>query len=306
MKALVTGGAGFIGSHITRSLLERENVSEVIVYDNLSVGDKVKVPKEAVFTWGDIRDADKLRESLRGVDIVFHEAAFVSIRGSFDLIKYDLEVNDLGTLKLLEASRDSGVSKVIMASSMAVYSDSVSLPVKETDHTTPVSPYGFSKLKGEYYCKLFSERYGLKTVVLRYFNTYGIGQTLSDYVGVISIFINQALNNRPITIFGDGAQTRDFVYVEDIAEANMLAAFSDVEGIYNIASGEERSINEIADYIMSETNHKKKEYLKPPPGEVKRIVADISKARRGLGFEPRGKIRNILPDIIESWKGKEK
>ena len=299
MRALVTGGAGFIGSHITRRLLEREDVSEVIAYDNLSVGDKQNVPKDAVFTWGDIRDADKLKEALKGVDLVFHDAAFVSIRGSFNLIEYDLDVNDLGTLKVLEASRDAGVSKVIMASSMAVYAKSVPLPVKETDETTPLSPYGFSKLKGEYYCKLFSEMYGLKTAVLRYFNTYGIGQTLSDYVGVISIFINQVLRNKPITIFGDGTQTRDFVYVGDIAEANILAAFSDAGGTYNIASGEERSINEIAENIMSETGHKLKEYLESPPGEVQRIVADISKAKELLGYDPKTQISEGIRNFVD-------
>ncbi len=306
MKAVVTGGAGFVGSRIVHCLLQRRDVSEVVVLDNLSVGEKSNIPTDAVFQWGDIRDKDNLKKILDGASLVFHNAAFVSIRASFDLIHHDLEVNDIGTLNVLETARDLNIPKVVLASSMAVYGHPMQLPVKEPDAVMPISPYGYSKLKSEYYGHLFRQRYGLKTVILRYFNTYGTKQTLSDYVGVISIFINQMLQNTPITIFGDGTQTRDFIHVEDVAKANILAAFSDAEGIFNVASGQEISINQIVKWIQEETGYDKLEYKDAPPGEISRISADISKARKELHFEPEGNLQSVLPEIIQWWKEKNK
>jgi UDP-glucose 4-epimerase len=305
VKVAVTGGAGFIGQHLVKKLVQRNDVSEVVVLDNLSVGKRENVAQDAILRWCDIRDKDDLLENLAGVDVVFHQAAFVTIRGSFSRLRYDLHVNDLGTLNVLESARDSHVSKVVVASSMAVYGQPRSLPVRETDCSMPISPYGFSKLKGEFYCELFRRMYGLKTVALRYFNTYGAGQTLSDYVGVLSIFINQAIKGQPLTIYGDGRQTRDFVHVDDVADANILAGFGDAEGTFNIASGKEISINEIAEWVMRETSCPEKVHLASPPGEINRIVADISKAKRELGFEPRGELRNTLSELIDWWKGRQ-
>ena len=304
MKFVVTGGAGFIGSHVAKRLVGLKR-GEVYVIDNLSVGDRTNVPPGARFCWGDIRDKRSFEHVLDGAEVVFHNAAFVSIRGSFSMIRHDTEVNDIGTLNVLEACRDHGVSKVIFASSMAVYAPSGIQPIKESSQALPISPYGFSKLKGEFYCKLFREQYGLKTVILRYFNTYGIGQTPSDYVGVITIFINQALNNKPITIFGNGEQTRDFVFVEDVASANIEAAFRDVEGTFNIGGGREVNINSIADYIMETVGFNKRVYVDAPPGEIKRMVADISRAKEQLGIDPEENLKNRIFEIAGWWKNRQ-
>jgi UDP-glucose 4-epimerase len=304
MKFVVTGGAGFIGSHIAKQLVGLKR-GEVYVIDNLSVGDRTNVPPGARFCRGDIRDKGSFEHVLDGAEMVFHNAAFVSIRGSFSMIRHDIEVNDIGTLNVLEACRDHGVSKVIFASSMAVYAPSGNQPIKESSLTLPVSPYGFSKLKGEFYCRLFREQFGLKTVILRYFNTYGVGQTPSDYVGVITIFINQALNNKPVTIFGNGEQTRDFVFVEDVASANIEAAFRDVEGTFNIAGGREVNINGIADYVMEATGFDKRAYVDAPPGEIRRMVADISRTKEQLGIEPEVNLKKRVFEIAGWWKNRQ-
>lgn len=299
-RALVTGGCGFIGSHIVEKLLE--NGKEVIVYDNLSVGKKENISESVRLVEGDIRDLDSLKRVMKGIDIVFHNAAFVSIRNSFDKIREDLENNSIGTLNVLEAASDAGVKKFIFGSSMAVYGEPEFLPVNENHNLMPVSPYGHSKMMGELYCKIFEERCGLKTICLRYFNTYGVRQTLSDYVGVVTIFVNNVFMNKPMKIFGGGNQTRDFVSVEDIANANILAANLDVSNeCINIGSGKEISINEIADMVKSNIKGDV-EYVEEVPGDVKRIVADISKAKKLLGYSPRGNFKEQLPKIINWWK----
>ena len=171
----------------------------------------------------------------------------------------------------------------------------------------PISPYGFSKLRGELYCKIFQDKFGLDTTVLRYFNTFGIRQTPSDYVGVTTTFINQALSGKPLTIFGDGKQTRDFVWVKDIARANVLAAFSKKSKgeIFNIASGQEISINNIADSINKYTGNSKV-YVSKPGGEISRIRADIARAKKVLGYKPEGELLIMLPSLINWWKDKSR
>lgn len=305
-RALVTGGAGFIGSHIVKKIIELEK--EVTVLDNLSVGAEENLPlnvKNVKFIQGDIRDKKILQESMKDCDVVFHNAAFVSIRGSFTEVRKDLENNCLGTLNVLEAAVDNNVKKLIFASSMAVYGETKSLPAKETDTVNPMSPYGLSKLRGEMYCRIFEERYGLKTISLRYFNTYGIGQTESSYVGVITTFINQVLKNEPLTIFGDGKQTRDFVWVEDVAKANMLAADLNISNkIFNVASGVETSINQIADMLIRINGSGAKTFTKVPKGEMKRIVAHTDRIKK-IGYCPEGVLEEILPKIWKHWKNKK-
>lgn len=301
-KILITGGAGFIGSHIAEELVKSKK-GEVIVFDNLSVGKKENIPKGCRFIKGDIRNEAAITKATKGVDVIFHDAAFVSIRASFDMLKHEVDNNVCGMLNVLEATVENKVKKLVFASSMAVYGEPKLLPVEEDSQLRPISPYGFSKLRGELYCKIFQDKFGLDTTVLRYFNTFGIRQTPSDYVGVTTTFINQALAGRPLTIFGNGKQTRDFVWVKDIARANMLAAFSKKSRgeIFNIASGNEISINDIADAINKYTGGSKK-YLSVPGGEISRIRADISKAKKVLGYKPEGDLLVMLPDLVHWWK----
>ena len=300
MRFLVTGGAGFIGSHIAKMLVDK---GDVVVFDNLSVGAKENVPMGCKLIVEDIRNRVKLSEAMKDVDVVFHNAAFVSIRGSFERLREELDINCLGTLNVLETASDQGVKKVIFASSMAVYGEPKRLPVDESHPLNPVSPYGLSKLRGELYCRIFDENQGLKSVILRYFNTYGIGQTPSPYVGVITTFINQALSKKPLTVFGDGNQTRDFVWVEDVARANVSAAFSNVSGTFNIGRGAEFSINQLADMIINHSGGSRV-YLDKPAGEINRIFADISKAKELLNYNPKGKLEKLLPLLIDWWRKK--
>lgn len=302
MKFLITGGAGFIGSHIAKELL-KTNKGDVVVFDNLSVGKKENIPKGCNLIKGDIRNENQIKKAMKGIDIVFHNAAFVSIRGSFekDKLKEEIETNCTGTLNVLNAAATNKVKKIVFASSMAVYGEPPNVIVKESDSVIPWSPYGLSKLKGELYCKAFKEKFAINYVVLRYFNTFGIGQTPSPYVGVTTTFINQALEKKPLTVFGDGTQTRDFVSVRDIAKANILAAFSDVNGTFNIGSGKETSVNQIADKII-EILGGKKINVENPLGEITRICADITKAKQKLGYVPTTNILKELSRLIDWWK----
>lgn len=301
MKVLITGGAGFIGSHIAEEVLKSKKDCKVIVYDNLSVGKMQNVPKECTFIEGDIRDKQKMIETMKGVDIVFHNAAFVSIRGSFEKIRETMESNFVGTLNVLEACVEAGVKKIIFASSMDVYGEPEYVPVDESHPLKTKSPYGLSKITGELMCKIFKEKHGLGYVVLRYFNTYGTRQTLSSYVGVTTIFINKTLKGEPLTIFGDGKQTRDYVWVNDVAKANVLAAFSNVTGIFNVGSGIETSVNQIAEAVIKNLGGKKT-YIDAPQGEIKRMVADMTKAKKVLNFEPSTTLEQKIPELIDWWK----
>jgi len=219
-RALVTGGAGFIGSHLSRALL-KEGL-EVTILDNLSVGKKENIPGGCKFIHGDIRSIKDVKGALEGIDIVFHEAARVSIRSSVAMFYEDAEHNILGTLNVLKCCMKSSVKKIVYASSMAVFADCDSpRQINEEYPKEPLSPYGISKLASEKYCYQFSYDTGIHCHVLRYFNTYGVGQTLSPYVGVITIFINRLIEGKPPVIFGDGEQRRDFVHVSDIVSANI-------------------------------------------------------------------------------------
>lgn len=300
MKFLVTGGAGFIGSHIAQKLINSQK-GKVVIFDNLSTGKKENIPSGCEFVEADIRDKEKLRQAMEKVDIVFHEAAFVSVRGSFEKPEDELNINCCGTLNVLEAASKQNVKKIIFASSRTVYGKPKYFPIDEKHPLNPISPYGLSKVRGELYCQIFEENYGITPIILRYFNVYGIRQTFSSYAGVITRFINQALNKKPLTIYGSGEQTRDYVWVEDVAQANLSAAFSNSKGIFNIGKSKEISVNQIADMIFKHLGKREKVYLDKPAGEVKRALADISKAEKLLNYKPSGEILEILPSLID-WQ----
>lgn len=301
-KALVTGGAGFIGSHIASRL--RKAGMAVAVIDDLSMGSLDNLPSGVEFHHGSILDPEAMKKALKGVDVVFHNAAKVSIRNSFDDIYGDTETNVLGTVNVLREAGRAGIKKFIFASSMAVYGEGASLPVTEDGALEPISPYGAGKLAAEAYVAQLAKYYGFESVVLRYFNTYGPGQTLTPYVGVITIFINSLLQGRPPMVFGSGEQVRDFVYVGDVAEANMLAMKSAVNGaVVNVGTGRGTSVNDIASLLISRLGPGLEPVRAPlPMGEPKDSVADITRAKRLLGFEPNTRVEHAITEVIESVK----
>jgi len=298
--ALVTGGAGFIGSHIVDELL-KEGL-RVVVYDNFSMGIEENITKSnsLKIVKGDILDFNKLNDAMKGIDIVFHEAAKVTVRNSVSNFLEDAETNILGTLNVIKGIINNNVKKMVYASSMAVYGEK-NTSLNETDMPSPLSPYGISKHTAEIYCMNASKNFGFNCICLRYFNVYGPRQTFTPYVGVIQIFINKLLNAEPLIIFGDGNQVRDFIYVEDIAYANILAMKTDINrGIFNIGTGRGITINEIAKILKEKINPEiGLKYEPGKPEELKHSIANISKARKLLGFEPKGFIEDKIDKVIE-------
>lgn len=301
--ALVTGGAGFIGSHIAEKLLE-EGIS-VTVVDNLSVGLRCNVPERAQFVEGDVRDLTLMKRLAKEADVIFHQAAKVSIRASVKECYEDAETNLMGTLNVLRACNQSRVKKFIYASSMAVYSDlQEPAPVKEDVQKEPISPYGVAKLASERYCLLMCKNHGIDCVVLRYFNTFGPRQTFTPYVGVITIFINRLLQGKEPVIFGDGQQIRDFVFVGDIARANILAMKSDVsDTVLNIGTGNGTTVCEIADLLTSRINPEiVSVHGEEQTGELKISFADISRAKDKIGYFPEWTLEEKIDEVIEYIK----
>lgn len=298
-KALVTGGAGFIGSHTVEKLVGRGLHS--IVLDDLSVGTSKNLPREAELIDGDITDPVVVRRALAGVDVVFHLAARVSIRDSFRGFVEDVKTNVMGTVNILKCLEGTSVKKFVYASSMAVYGDARCLPIDETHPLKPTSPYGISKCASENYVSCFCRQLGIESVALRYFNTYGPRQTLTPYVGVITIFIQKLLNGEDVPVFGDGTQVRDFVCVEDVANANLLAM--DYEGAcenFNIGTGVATSINSLAEHLKTIMKQPAPiHHLPAQPGEPASSVADSSLARRELGFSARWRLEEKLSEVIE-------
>jgi UDP-glucose 4-epimerase len=304
-KALVTGGAGFIGSHITEMLL-MEGV-ETVVLDNFSTGRRENVPKGARVVEGDINDERILESVIKGMDIVFHNAALVSIRNSFDNFFNDLKTNLMGTAAILQAMAKNNVHKIIYASSMAVYADSQRLPIKENFPLDPASPYGISKLASERYCLLIGKYHDIDAICLRYFNTYGPRQTLTPYVGVITIFINRILKSQPPAIFGDGNQVRDFIYVKDVARANILAMKSSLKrGVFNIGTAKGTSVNQIAQLLLKKIGSRLNPiHVAPQAQEPGDSIADIKRAKEMLGFVPEDRLEDKITEVIEWWKNRE-
>ena len=295
--ALVTGGAGFIGSHLTRALLA--DGRRVTVLDNLSVGRRDAVPGGARFVHGDLRDEAAVADALNGVECVFHLAAQVTIRGSFDRFHEDLDTNVMGTARLLRAVDPARVKWFTFASSMAVYADAASpSPIDESHLKRPLSPYGVGKLAAEDVAAQILEARGIPFTATRFFNTYGPGQSYTPYVGVLTIFVTRLLRGEPITIFGDGEQQRDFIHVHDIV-AGAMATPGKEPGRYNLGTGRGTSLNELAAMVLAKlAPAARPRYAPAQPGELRFSVADISAARRALGFAPTHELRQDLDDVI--------
>jgi UDP-glucose 4-epimerase len=295
----VTGGAGFIGSHLTRALLA--DGRRVTVLDNLSVGRREVVPEGARFVHGDIRDEAAIADALAGVDCVFHLAAQVTIRGSFDRFHEDLDTNVMGTARLLRAVDGAHVKWFTLASSMAVYSDAGSpAPIDEAHPKRPLSPYGVGKLAAEDVSHQILEARGVPFTATRFFNTYGPGQTYTPYVGVLTIFITRLLRGESITIFGDGQQQRDFIHVTDIV-AGTMATPGREPGRYNLGTGKGTTLNQLAAMVIAKlAPGQKATHADAPAGELRFSVADISAARSALGFSPTRSLEQDLDDVI-AW-----
>jgi len=303
-KALVTGGAGFIGHHLSAALLARG--LEVTVLDDLSVGRRENVPAGARFVQGDVRDPEAVTVALAGADCVFHEAAVVSIRASVEGFVRDADVNLTGTLNLLQCMADGGVQKAVFASSMAVYADSERpVPLGEGAPLAPISPYGIAKLAAERYWLMMCAHHGLSGTVLRYFNTYGPGQTPTPYVGVITIFINRLLRGEIPVIYGDGEQRRDFVHVDDVVAANLAVLDGEAGGLtLNVGTGQATSVNEIARALIAELKPgAEPRYAPEQEGEMRNAVADVSAIRAALGWSPR-RPRVDFADVVSWWRAR--
>jgi nucleoside-diphosphate-sugar epimerase len=305
MKALITGGAGFIGSHIAERLARSGH--SVAVLDNFSSGKRGNFDdfesQVEVFE-GDIRDPKRLAEAARGRDIVFHEAAIVSVPYSVEHPLETHDVNVLGTLQVLEAARRAKVRRVVFASSAAVYGDEPVLPKVETMPPRPITPYGVEKITAEHYLRTFSAIYGLETVALRYFNVFGPRQDpTSPYSGVISVFVDRALRGEALTIFGDGKASRDFVYVADVVDANIAAAMGpreDVSGeVFNVARGRKTTLDELAGALGRIVDRELSViYAAPRLGDIAHSLADVTKAERGLGVRAKVGVEEGLRELV--------
>ena len=289
---LVTGGAGFIGSHLVEGLLARGD--QVRVLDNLSSGkleNLSSILDQVELLEGDIQDEAIVRQAVAGVDIVFHLAAMVSVPQSMAQPRQAELINSVGTLTILQAAQASGVQRLVLSSTCAIYGDEPALPKTEAMVPCPKSPYAISKLTAEQYCRLFSEAFELETVVLRYFNVYGPRQDpFSPYSGVISIFVDKMSMGKPVTIFGDGEQTRDFVFVSDVVRANLLAAVvPEAAGqLFNIGTGRAITVNHLFDSLSGILSYTGKPAYQPPrAGDVRHSYADSGRARSVLGWQPR-------------------
>lgn len=301
MRVLVTGGAGFIGSHIVEHL---QGQADIRVLDNLRSGHRRNLQGlNADFIEGSILDRPLVRQAMVGVDYVFHLAAMISVPESMERPCECTEINTLGTLVILEEAARAGVKKLTLSSSAAIYGDNPVTPKLETMLPEPKSPYAISKLDGEYYCGLFTREGRLQTACLRYFNVFGPRQDpRSQYAAAVPIFIEKARRNEPITVYGDGEQTRDFIYVKDIAAANVYFATQSARtGVFNVAYGRKITINALAHTIRQLTGSRSEiRYAAERPGDVKHSMAAVDKLR-DAGFTPTGTLQDGLAATVRSF-----
>lgn len=300
-KVLVTGGAGFIGSNLVKQLLQEGN--SVTVLDNFMSGFRSNLDSLPYvhLIEGDVRDKNSVENAMRGNEVVFHLAASVGNQRSLYNPIRDAEINVLGTLNVLEAARKEGVRKIVTSSSAGIFGELKILPIKEDHPTEPDSTYGCTKLCEEKLCLAYAKIYSINTVCLRYFNVYGPNQRFDAYGNVIPIFVFRMLRDDPIQIFGDGEQTRDFVHVEDVVQANLKSANAlEVNGAFNIASGSRITINRLVEIIAGYSkNPIKVEHRPERPGDVRHSLADISAANKKLNYIPTVDLERGIKDYIE-------
>jgi UDP-glucose 4-epimerase len=305
MQALVTGGAGFIGSNIVKLLIDEGHT--VTVLDNLLSGyrENLNPFPQVRFIAGDIRDPQAVAEACAGAEVIFHLAASVGNKRSIDLPLDDAEINVLGTLQILEAARAHGPRKVVISSSAGIFGELKTLPIKEDHPIAPISPYGATKLAAEKLGLAYAGLYDLEVVALRYFNVYGVNQRYDAYGNVIPIFAHRILHHQPITIFGDGEQTRDFINVADVARANYQAGMAvGVSGAFNLGSATRISINKLAALLYATVAAEPQITYGPPrPGDVRDSLADIRAAQTAFGFQPRVELENGLREYMTWAKG---
>lgn len=305
MRVLVTGGAGFIGSHIVEHF---QGKAEVRVLDNLRSGHRRNLDGfEVEFIEGDICDREAVKKAMVGVDYVFHLAAMISVPESMFKPIECADINVKGMLIVLEEAAAAGVKKLCFSTSAAIYGDNPVMPKREDMFPEPKSPYAITKLDGEYYCGMFTREGKLQTACLRYFNVFGPRQDpKSAYAAAIPIFTSKAVANEDITIFGDGEQTRDFIYVKDIVAANVFMATNEFTGVHNVAYGGKISINELVNKIKSEVGSTSKiVYLPERPGDVKHSLASVDKLK-ATGFKPSSDFDAGLAATIQYFKNLKK
>ena len=305
-RVLVTGGAGFIGSNLVHALLERGDTVRVL--DNFATGNRANLDgleDDVEVMEGELRSYERVHNAVRGVEVVFHQGALPSVPRSVQDPLTTSAVTIEGTLNVLLAARDESVRRVVFASSSSVYGNGGTLPRTETQHPDPISPYAVAKLAAERYCVSFSRVYGLETVALRYFNVFGPRQNPhSQYAAVVPLFFSAIQDGRPVPIHGDGSQSRDFTYVANVVEANILAADApDAAGlVLNIATGRQASVNELADAIGAVLGKPvEKEYQPLRTGDVRDSWADISAARQVLGYETRVGLEEGLDLVADAF-----
>ncbi|MBM3180347.1 MAG: NAD-dependent epimerase/dehydratase family protein [Chloroflexi bacterium] len=305
MKYLVTGGAGFIGSHIASTLLKQGR--QVRVLDNFSSGKRENLKGlDLELIEGDLRDTSKVAQAVKGVEIIFHEAAFVSVPESMEKPQECFDVNITGTSILFDAARKAGVRRVVIASSAAVYGDSDSMPLVEETPLRQLSPYAVSKQVAEMYAELFTHQFGLEVAALRYFNVYGPRQRPdSMYAAAVPIFIRRMLDNKPITIFGDGGQSRDLINVRDVVQANLLASQHPAAPgqIFNVCTGVETRLLDLIDILYEFfPNAPKYVHAEPRAGDIYRSIGTPQKAMDTLGFKPQITLADGLFEAVESMR----
>lgn len=304
-KVLVTGGAGFIGSNVVKKLLQEGD--SVTVLDNFLSGyhENLEPFPSIRIIEGDVRDRNAVETAIKGAEVVFHLAASVGNKRSIDLPITDAEINVLGTLNVLEAARKEGVRKIVASSSAGIFGELKTLPIKEDHPIEPDSPYGCTKLCEEKLCLSYAKLYEIEAVCLRYFNVYGPNQRFDAYGNVIPIFVFHMLKNEPIIIFGDGEQTRDFVHVDDVVQANIKAANSiGVSGAFNIASGTRVTINHLVEMIARHNSSRiEVVHGDERPGDVKHSLADISLAHQKIDYQPTVELENGVKEYVEWVRG---